>query len=170
MSKKSLESSPSPSPGAVSSPAAEEATERRRGPKADRDPADNAVAVGWLQVTIFLIFGLVLESFHLVKLPFYLDLHLRRELWTLAHAHGTLLGAVTILFGLSAQRFLPNLATRTNAARLVMAGSWLVPLGFLGGGLGNAEGDPSLMILLVPTGALLLILGLSMLVLSAFRK
>ena len=170
MSKKSLESSPSPSPGTVSSPAAEEATERRRGPKADRDPADNAVAVGWLQVTIFLIFGLVLESFHLVKLPFYLDLHLRRELWTLAHAHGTLLGAVTILFGLSAQRFLPNLATRTNAARLVMAGSWLVPLGFLGGGLGNAEGDPSLMILLVPTGALLLILGLSMLVLSAFRK
>lgn len=169
MSKKSPESSPSPSPGAVSSPAAEEASERRR-PKADRDPADNAVAVGWLQVTIFLIFGLVLESFHLVKLPFYLDLHLRRELWTLAHAHGTLLGAVTILFGLSAQRFLPNLATRTNAARLVMAGSWLVPLGFLGGGLGNAEGDPSLMILLVPTGALLLILGLALLVLNAFRK
>lgn len=169
MSKKSPESSPSPSPGAVSSPAAEEASERRR-PKADRDPADNAVAVGWLQVTIFLIFGLVLESFHLVKLPFYLDLHLRRELWTLAHAHGTLLGAVTILFGLSAQRFLPNLATRTNAARLVMAGSWLVPLGFLGGGLGNAEGDPSLLILLVPTGALLLILGLALLVLNAFRK
>lgn len=169
MSKKSPESSPSPSPGAVSSPAAEEASERRR-PKADRDPADNAVAVGWLQVTIFLIFGLVLESFHLVKLPFYLDLHLRRELWTLAHAHGTLLGAVTILFGLSAQRFLPNLATRTNAARLVMAGSWMVPLGFLGGGLGNAEGDPSLMILLVPTGALLLILGLALLVLNAFRK
>lgn len=169
MSKKSPESSPSPSPGAVSSPAAEEASERRR-PKADRDPADNAVAVGWLQVTVFLIFGLVLESFHLVKLPFYLDLHLRRELWTLAHAHGTLLGAVTILFGLSAQRFLPNLATRTNAARLVMAGSWMVPLGFLGGGLGNAEGDPSLMILLVPTGALLLILGLALLVLNAFRK
>jgi len=171
MSKKTHDLSPSPSPGTASTAAESEAKsqDRRRGRAAGRDIADTCVAVGFALVTVFLVFGLVLESFHLVKLPFYLDIRLRRELWTLAHAHGTLMGAITILFGLSAERFLPRLALRQVAARLVMAGACLVPLGFLGGGIANAEGDPSLAILLVPTGALLAILGLGLLVRGAFK-
>ena len=123
---------------------------------------------GWIMVTLFLTMGLVLESFHLVKLPFYVDVHLRRELWTLAHAHGTLLGAITILFGLSVAR-LERVRGLAAAGKLLRAGSVLVPLGFLLGGVGNSEGDPSLFILLVPTGGALALLGLAMLA-NAFRR
>lgn len=117
---------------------------------------------GWIMVTLFLTMGLVLESFHLVKLPFYVDVHLRRELWTLAHAHGTLLGAITVLFGLSVAR-LERVRGLAAAGKLLRAGSVLVPVGFLLGGVGNSEGDPSLFILLVPTGGALALLGLAML-------
>ncbi len=123
---------------------------------------------GWVMVTLFLTMGLVLESFHLVKLPLYVDVHLRRELWTLAHAHGTLLGAITILFGLSVAR-LERVRALAAAGKLLRAGSVLVPLGFLLGGVGNSEGDPSLFILLVPTGAALALLGLALLAKAFWR-
>lgn len=123
---------------------------------------------GWTMVLLFLTMGLVLESFHLVKLPLYVDINLRRELWTLAHAHGTLLGAITILFGLSVAR-LERIRGLPTAGKLVRTGSVLVPLGFLLGGIGNSEGDPSLFILLVPIGGALALLGLAMLV-KAYRR
>ncbi len=126
------------------------------------------LAAGWTLVTVSLAGGLLLESFHLVKLPSYLDIHLRRELWTLAHAHGTLLGAIAVLFGISAERLLPDPVVRARAARLVLWGAVLVPFGFLGGGIANAEGDPSLAILLVPAGGLLLLLGLGLLARGAW--
>lgn len=135
----------------------------------DRDAATaTCVAAGWTLVAASLAGGILLESFHLVKLPFYLDVRLRRDLWTLAHAHGTLLGAVAVLFGLSAGRLLPDAATRARAARMVTWGAVLVPLGFLGGGIANAEGDPSLAIVLVPVGGLLALAGLVTLVRGAW--
>lgn len=143
-------------------------------PEAAADPstssADRAsqacLRLGWTMITAFLFLGLVLESFHLVKLPFYLDVHLRRELWTLAHAHGTLLGAINVLFGLSATRMMLHAGRRETASKLLRFGSLLVPAGFLLGGIANTEGDPSLFIFLVPTGALLALLGLGLLVLA----
>ena len=126
--------------------------------------SQGSLRLGWTMIGVFLALGLVLESFHLVKLPFYLDLRLRRELWTLAHAHGTLLGAVNVLLGLSAGRLVRDLGRRRLAARLVGAGSLLVPAGFLLGGLWQAEGDPSLFIVLVPAGALLALLGVGIVV------
>lgn len=134
-----------------------------------RDGASaTCLAAGWTLVTVSLAGGLLLESFHLVKLPSYLDVHLRRELWTLAHAHGALLGVTAVLFGLSAERLLPEPAVRARAARLVTWGAVLVPAGFFGGGIASAEGDPSLAILLVPAGGLLLLLGLGLLARSAW--
>ena len=172
MSKKRNNLSPSPTGSDANDGEATPKESRSRGERggSQRDIADTCVALGWTLVAFFLTFGLVLESFHLIKLPFYLDIRLRRELWTLAHAHGTLMGVFSILFGLSVQRFIPFPPLRTTASRLVMAGSVLVPLGFLGGGIANAEGDPSLAILLVPTGALLAIVGLAMLVRGAWKK
>ena len=125
-----------------------------------------SLRLGWTMIGVFLALGLVLESFHLVKLPFYLDLRLRRELWTQAHAHGTLLGAVNVLLGLSAARLVPDLGRRRQAARLLGAGSLLVPAGFLLGGLFPAEGDPSLFIGLVPAGALLALLAVGIVIAS----
>lgn len=134
-------------------------------------PTDDAAAslclrLGWTMIAVFLAMGLVLESFHLVKLPQYLDVRLRRELWTLAHAHGTLLGAINVLFALSARRMIADAGRRLRAARLVSLGSVLVPAGFLLGGLVPAEGDPSPAIVLVPAGALLALLGLAAMILS----
>lgn len=124
----------------------------------------SSLVLGWTMIGVFLALGLVLESFHLVKLPFYLDLRLRRELWTLAHAHGTLLGAVNVLLGLSAARLVHDPVRLRLAARLLGAGSLLVPSGFLLGGLWQAEGDPSLFIVLVPAGALLALLGVGLVI------
>ena len=131
-------------------------------------PADAAARAclvhGWVLVTVFLTLGLVLETLHLVKLPFYVDVLLRRELWTLAHAHGTLLGVLVLLFGLAAPRLLGPASRRRTASGLVRTGSVLVPCGFFFGGLGAAEGDPSLAIVLVPLGAVLFLLGLGLLI------
>ena len=127
------------------------------------DPSSSAcLRFGWVMLAVFLTLGLVLEAFHLVKLPFYLDVRLRRELWTLAHTHGTLFGAVNILFGLSALRRIPNAARRALASKLLRVGALMVPTGFLLGGVGAAEGDPSLAIVLVPVGALLALVAVVM--------
>jgi hypothetical protein len=127
-------------------------------------PEDSNLTLGWVMLAFFLAMGMVLESFHLVKLPAYLQTHLRRELWTLAHAHGALFGVINILFGLSAKRVFPqhlhHHQRRGRAASLLRIGSLLVPLGFLFGGIGNAEGDPSLAILLVPIGGVMALIGI----------
>jgi hypothetical protein len=145
-----------PAPAATTAPAA-----------ASADPATEAcLSLGWAMIAGFLALGIVLESFHLVKLPFYLDVRLRRELWTLAHAHGTLLGILNVLFALCAVRAIPDAGRRSRAARALRVGALLVPLGFFLGGVANAEGDPSPVILLVPAGALLVLYGAAALALG----
>jgi hypothetical protein len=114
---------------------------------------------GWSAVALFLLLGLVLEFFHLIKAPFYVETALRRELWTLAHAHGTLLGLVNVGFAATAMRCLDSEAGRSLASWLLRAGAAAVPAGFLLGGVGQSEGDPSLFIMLVPAGALLALAG-----------
>jgi len=140
-----------------------------RGP-AGHDPATAAcLRFGWTAVAVFLLGGLLLESFHLVKLPFYLEARLRRELWTLAHAHGTLLGLVNVLFGVTARSIIVHDGRRIVLSRLLRLGSVLVPAGFLLGGVGNAEGDPSIAILLVPIGAVLVLVAVAALAAGRFR-
>lgn len=132
------------------------------------DSASSAcLRLGWAMIVVFLGMGLVLEAFHLVKLPAYLDVRMRRELLTLAHAHGTLLGAINVLFGLCAARMIADETRRRRASRLLRTGSLLVPAGFLLGGIAPAEGDPSLFIGLVPVGAVLALAGLAALL---FRR
>ena len=78
-------------------------------------------------------------------------------MWTLAHAHGGLLGVIHILFGLylcvapeAAPRRLPAVSTS------LLAASVLLPGGFFLGGVTVYGGDPGLGILAVPAGAALL--------------
>lgn len=117
------------------------------------DLAKRHLRIGWTAIAVFVALGLALEAFHLFKAPFYLEARLRRDLWTLGHAHGTLLGLLNLAFALTASRCLPEPGRRRLPSRLLLLGTISVPLGFLLGGLGNAEGDPSLAILLVPIGA-----------------
>jgi hypothetical protein len=119
----------------------------------------SSLRFGWSAIALFLLMGLVLEFFHLIKAPFYVETALRRELWTLAHAHGTLLGLLNVGFAATATRCLDREASRALASWLLRAGGAAVPAGFLLGGVGQSEGDPSLFILLVPAGALLALAG-----------
>jgi hypothetical protein len=118
---------------------------------------------GWLCLLVFLAAGLALESLHGLKVAAYLDLDqsVRRHMWTLAHAHGALLGLVHL--GLAATvRACPHLATCPPghvASTSLVAASLLIPLGFFLGGLQHYAGDPGLGVLLVPLGGALLLLA-----------
>ncbi len=112
--------------------------------------------LGWWSLLVFLLLGLGLELLHGFKVGLYLDVQneTRRLMWTLAHAHGALLGLVHIAFALSVP-YLPKLAT-LNRARIswcLIGASVLLPGGFFTAGLAVYGGDPGLGIVLVPIGA-----------------
>ncbi len=80
-----------------------------------RASARGHLAFGWWCLLVFIGLGAVLEGLHTFKLGFYLDSSnaMRRLMWTLAHAHGTLFGLVHIAFALS----LPQLSEMTGRSR-----------------------------------------------------
>jgi len=127
-----------------------------------RDPGLRHLRFGWWSLLVFLILGLVLEGLHGFKIGWYLNVanESRRLMWTLAHAHGTLLSLVNIALGLSAGaltaggRPWPRIVSPS-----LMAATVLLPGGFLAGGLYIYDGDPGLGILLVPLGAAMLLLA-----------
>ena len=111
---------------------------------------------GWASLLLFLSLGIVLETLHAFKVGWYLDVsnETRRLMWTLAHAHGTLLALVHIVFGLTP----PSPRDGRKLASLSLIGaSVLLPGGFFLGGLAVYGGDPGVGILLVPAGAVLLL-------------
>ena len=125
--------------------------------------ADRHLRLGWWWFFVFAALGLVLETFHGFKVGYYLNVsnETRRLMWRLAHAHGTLLGAINVLFGLTLRvaddsRF----HDPRTISRCLSGGSILLPLGFFLGGVQFYSGDPGLGILVVPVGALLLLAAL----------
>jgi hypothetical protein len=75
----------------------------------------------------------------------------------LAHAHGTLLAILNLVFGL----FVGSLegkgaATLARSSQCLLWATGLLPLGFFLGGVVIYEGDPGLGVLLVPVGGVLL--------------
>lgn len=129
-------------------------------------------AVGWSALALFLGLGLVLDAFHAWKTGWYLDVsaEVRRRLWTLAHAHGSLLGLVHVFFSLSVAR-LPQwgAGARETASRCLSAATILLPGGFLLGGAFLHDGEPGLGIALVAPGALLLLLSVGLTARAATR-
>ena len=118
---------------------------------------------GWVSVAVWMTVGLLLEGLLGYKAPGYLNDPQRRELFRLAHSHGTLLGVVLIAAALTGQRFaVPPLM----AQRALRIGAVLMPVGFLLAGVWHPEGDPGLAIWLVPPGALLVIFGVVAIALS----
>jgi hypothetical protein len=125
--------------------------------------------VGWTALLVFLSMGVFLEGLHGFKLGFYLDpnVKLRREMWRLAHAHGTLLGLVQLAFAAGLSRF-----GRWTAARLKLVSFFLIdavvliPGGFFLGGISPTETDPWPGVYLVPIGAGLLFISVAIILLS----
>ncbi len=128
------------------------------------------LTLGWLLLAFSLPLGLTLEVLHALKVSPYLDSAMRRELWTLAHAHGNLLGILCLVFASVGERTIPGERTRRRISRGLRFGAVLMPLGFLLGGILNHEGDPSLGILLVPVGGLALIYAVIAAAISAARE
>jgi hypothetical protein len=118
------------------------------------------LATGWWLLAVSLPLGVTLEALHGFKVEAYLASQMRRELWRLAHAHGTLLGILCLVFGALAERHIAA-RVRRGVARQLAWGAILMPLGFFLGGILNSEGDPSLGIALVPVGAGFLFVALA---------
>jgi hypothetical protein len=128
--------------------------------------------IGWWGLLVFLTLGIVLETLHGFKVGAYLDPQhqSRRLMWTLAHAHGTLIALVNIAFAAGLGRF-----GRFSAAGLRLASFFLVdallllPLGFFLGGAWHNETDPWLGVLLVPIGAVLFLAAVALIAVAAIR-
>jgi hypothetical protein len=124
------------------------------------DYARRHLRFGWWSLLVFTTMGLLLETLHGFKVRAYLDVsnETRRLMWTLAHAHGTLLAVVHVIFGLSIATF-PDLSARNLRviSTSLVAASVLLPGGFFLGGIAFYSGDPGLGVLLVPAGAVLLL-------------
>ena len=129
-------------------------------PQRTSDYARRHLRIGWWSLLCFATVGLVLEMLHGFKVRAYLDVsnETRRLMWTLAHAHGTLLSLVHVIFGLSlratAESFVRNLRLISSC---LIGASVLLPGGFFLGGIVVYGGDPGLGVLLVPVGAVLLL-------------
>ena len=117
---------------------------------------------GWWSLLTFATLGLVLETLQGFKVPLYVDVSndTRRLMWTLAHAHGVGLASVHLLFALSLPALPAEPARDRLASRCLFAASILLPGGFFAGGLIYYGGDPGPAILLVPVGAVLLLVAL----------
>ncbi len=122
---------------------------------------------GWTAILVFVVLGLILETLHGFKVRAYLDVanETRRLMWTLAHAHGTLLGIVNVVYGLTVAHF-ADWGHGTLPSRGLIAAAVLLPAGFFLGGMRPYGGDPGLGILLVPIGAIALITAVAALVLG----
>jgi hypothetical protein len=116
---------------------------------------------GWWALLGYLLLGIALEWFHATKASFYLDVdqETRRLLLRLSHAHGTLLAIVNILYGLTVPRL-------TAPSKLIspslLSALLLVPLGFFTAALTAQGADAGLPVVLVPAGAVALILGVAL--------
>lgn len=129
-------------------------------------------AVGWLALLVFLTLGIALEALHAFKIPAYLDAdHESRRLGLrLAHAHGVLLGLVHVAFAVTLSHAPRALRWGQLSSRLLSAATLLLPGGFLLGGLFARGGDPGVGILLVPAGALCLLVAVALVVRALFAR
>ena len=126
-------------------------------PQPHTDYVRRHLRFGWWALFVFLLLGATLETLHGFKAGFYLDVsnETRRLMWTLAHAHGALLGIVNVAAGLSL-RALPGLPGDGRTPLLsstLIAATVLLPAGFFAGGIAFYSGDPGVGIALVPVGA-----------------
>ena len=122
--------------------------------------SDRHLRFGWWSLFAFLTLGVVLEALHGFKLGWYLDadVEMRRLMFTLAHAHGTLFALVNIAAGVTL-RTVKGFELTRPASLALLWGSVLLPIGFFLGGVVIHDGDPGLGVILVPIGALLVVYG-----------
>ena len=125
---------------------------------------------GWWLLAIFGLMGLVLDSFHGFKQPFYVaeDVQLRRLLWMTSHGGGVVLGILNIAFAASLHRFSTGLVCLRSSMGL-LAANVAIPSGLFMAGLFLHDDRPGTGLLLFFIGTVLL-LGSLLLMAQAGRK
>ena len=133
--------------------------------------ADRNLRFGWWSLLIFLSLGAVLETLQGFKIGWYLDVgnETRRLMFTLAHAHGTLLAVVNIAAGLTA-RVVDRFTLRPSVSLALIWAAILLPAGFFLGGIVIYDGDPGLGVWLVPIGAALLFYSIARIALDLSKR
>ena len=135
-----------------------------------RDPQGQATPqerwhfrLGWWSLLVFVCLGIVLEGMLAFRVGWYLDVgdnETHRLMLRLGHAHGALLSVLNIVFAASLPRVDLPVGARVLASRCLAAATLLVPGGFILGGLITHGADPGLGIILLPAGAVLLLVGI----------
>jgi hypothetical protein len=122
----------------------------------------------FLGLTIWMSFGLMLEGFIGFRVPSYMSFPIRRELFQLAHTHGTLLSLIllTVALSIKCELIFPG----KLAIFALRIGSVLMPLGFLFGGIWLIKDEPNATIFLAPLGGLLMIFGIVSALFTINRK
>jgi hypothetical protein len=117
---------------------------------------------GWWALLVFLSLGGALETLHGFKIGWYVDVgnETRRLMFTLAHAHGTLLALINIAAGLTVRK-VDRFELRPSVSFALIWAAILLPAGFFLGGIVIYDGDPGLGVWLVPVGAILLFYGVA---------
>ena len=118
-------------------------------------PGAGLIRQGWISLALWIAFGGLLEGFNGFRSPAYLDDAVRREMFRLAHAHGTLLNLVLVGAAISARLDLIRLGRMASLG--LCSAAVLLPAGFLFAGLWHLKDEPGPAILLVPVGAVLLL-------------
>lgn len=119
---------------------------------------------GWTWLLLWVLVGIAIEAAHGFKLASYLDDGLTRTLLRLGHAHGVILSLVVLAYAALGVEAAPS------AGRFLRWGAGLIPVGFTASAFRHSEGDPALVVLLVPVGAVPLAIGLMLLARSAWRR
>jgi hypothetical protein len=132
---------------------------------------DRNLRFGWWSLLVFLSLGGVLETLHGFKIGWYVDVgnETRRLMFTLAHAHGTLLALVNIVVGLTV-RILDRFELRPSVSFALIWAAILLPAGFFLGGIVIYDGDPGLGVWLVPVGAALLFYSITRIAIDLSRR
>ena len=133
--------------------------------------ADRNLRFGWWSLLVFLSLGAVLETMHGFKIGWYVDVgnETRRLMFTLAHAHGTLLAVVNIAAGLTV-RAVERFTLRQSVSFSLIWAAILLPAGFFLGGIVIYDGDPGLGVWLVPVGAALLFYSVARIALDLSKR
>lgn len=137
--------------------------------KEKKDEASFGLAKqAWFGLAFWMAFGLLVEGLIGFRSPAYLQDPVRREVFRLAHAHGTLLSILLLLANLYIQR---GLASPPELGVLLLRiGVFVMPIGFLLGGIWHFESEPGIGIFLAPIGGVLVVFGVVTLALSSRDK
>jgi hypothetical protein len=128
----------------------------------------NLAKPAWIGLLFWMSAGLLFEGLIGFRAPAYLQHPVRRELFRLAHAHGTLLSILLLVVNLYLIKEL--ISPPKIAVRALQAGVILMPFGFLLGGAWHYESDPGALIFLAPIGGLLIIFGIAAIAFSSVKK